>query len=51
VNATLRDHIKVGEKCVVGAGALLLTDAEPEGVYVGQATDRSKVPSTRLRKI
>jgi sugar O-acyltransferase (sialic acid O-acetyltransferase NeuD family) len=51
VNATLRDHIKVGGKCVVGAGALLLTDAEPEGVYVGQATDRSKVPSTRLRKI
>ena len=51
VNATLRDHIKVGEKCVIGAGALLLTDAEPEGVYIGQATERAKVPSTRLRKI
>lgn len=51
VNATLRDHIKVGGKCVIGAGALLLADAEPEGVYVGQATERAKVPSTRLKKI
>jgi acyl-[acyl carrier protein]--UDP-N-acetylglucosamine O-acyltransferase len=51
VNATLRDHIKVGKKCVVGAGAILLADAEPEGVYIGQATERSKVPSSRLKKI
>jgi len=51
VNATLRDHIKIGEKCVIGAGALLLSDAEPEGVYIGQATERSRVPSTRLKKI
>jgi sugar O-acyltransferase (sialic acid O-acetyltransferase NeuD family) len=51
VNATLRDHIKVGERCVIGAGALLLADAEPEGVYVGTATVRSKVPSTRLGKL
>ncbi|MCW8276145.1 acetyltransferase [Pseudomonas sp. PCH199] len=51
VNATLRDHIKVGERCVVGAGALLLADADPEGLYVGSATERSKVPSTKLRKI
>lgn len=51
VNATLRDHIKVGEKCVVGAGVLLLADAAPEGVYIGTATERSRVPSTKLRKI
>jgi len=51
VNATLRDHIKVGEKCVIGAGTLLLTDAEPEGVYFGTASERAKVPSTRLRGI
>lgn len=49
VNATLRDHIKIGDRCVVGAGALLLADAAPEGVYIGTATERSKVPSTRLR--
>jgi sugar O-acyltransferase (sialic acid O-acetyltransferase NeuD family) len=51
VNATLRDHIKVGKKCVIGAGALLLDDAEPEGVYIGTATERSKVSSTKLRRI
>lgn len=51
VNATLRDHIKIAEKCVIGAGALLLADAEPEGVYIGTATERSIVPSTKLRKI
>lgn len=51
VNATLRDHITVGEKCVLGAGTLLLADAEPGGVYIGSATERSRVPSNRLRGI
>lgn len=51
VNATLRDHIKIGDRCVIGAGALLLADAEPEGVYLGAATERSRVPSTKLRRI
>ncbi|WP_416398649.1 acetyltransferase [Allohahella sp. A8] len=51
VNATLRDHIKVGDRCVVGAGALLLGNAEPEGLYIGAATERSKLQSTRLRSI
>lgn len=51
VNATLRDHIKIGDRCVVGASALLLADAEAEGVYIGKATERSKLPSSRLRGI
>lgn len=51
VNATLRDHIKIGERCVIGAGALLLADAEAGGVYMGAATERSKIPSSRLRGI
>lgn len=51
VNATLRDHIRIGDKCVIGAGAILLADTEPEGVYMGEATERSRVPSTRLKKI
>ncbi len=51
VNATLRDHIIIGEKCVIGAGALLLADAEPGGVYMGEATTRSRIPSSRLRGI
>lgn len=51
VNATLRDHITIGDRCVIGAGALLLADAEPDGVYIGSATERSRVPSSRLRRI
>ena len=51
VNATLRDHIKIGKKCVIGAGTLLLADAEPEGVYIGSATERSKMHSAELKKI
>jgi sugar O-acyltransferase (sialic acid O-acetyltransferase NeuD family) len=51
VNATLRDRIRIGARCVIGASCLLLTDAEPEGVYIGTAAERSKVPSARLRSI
>lgn len=51
VNATIRDHVSIGDRCVIGAGALLLSDAEPEGVYIGSATPRSQVPSSRLRRI
>jgi sugar O-acyltransferase (sialic acid O-acetyltransferase NeuD family) len=51
VNATIRDHVKIGDRCVIGAGALLLNDAESDGVYIGEETPRSKVPSSRLRRI
>lgn len=51
VNATIRDHVTIGPRCVIGAGALILADAEAEGVYLGPATERSKVPSSRLRRI
>jgi sugar O-acyltransferase (sialic acid O-acetyltransferase NeuD family) len=47
--AILRDKIRVGARCVIGAGALLLADAEPEGVYMGTASERSVIPSTRLK--
>lgn len=51
VNATLRDHIAIGPRCVIGSGALILADAEAEGVYMGSGSERSRVPSTRLRGI
>lgn len=51
VNVTLRDHIRIGDRCVLGAGTLLLSDAAPEGVYIGNATERSRVPSTRLKHL
>lgn len=50
-NATLRDSITVGPRCVIGAGALVLGDTAADGVYIGTATDRSQVPSARLKGI
>lgn len=51
VNSTLRDRIKIGDACVIGAGSLLVADAEADGVYSAVAAERSRVPSGRLRKI
>ena len=51
VNSTLRDHITVGDRCVVGAGTLLLGDAEADGLYIGAATERAAIASSRLKKI
>ena len=51
VNATLRDHIKIGDKCIIGAGVLLLSDAEPGGVYIGQATPRTSLVSRQIKSI
>jgi sugar O-acyltransferase (sialic acid O-acetyltransferase NeuD family) len=51
VNVTLRDHVTIGKKCVLGAGALVLEDQPDFSVVAPRETDRSKVPSTRLRRI
>lgn len=51
VNVTIRDHVTIGRRCVIGAGALILENAEDEGVYAPRGTERARVPSTRLRNI
>lgn len=51
VNVTIRDHVRIGDRCVLGAGALIAADAEPDGVYAPAATERSRVPSNRLRRL
>lgn len=51
VNATIRDHVTIGERCVIGAGTLILEDAAPFGVYAAAGTERSRVPSHRLRSL
>lgn len=51
VNSTVRDHVTIGARCVIGAGSLITADAEPEGVYASPSSERSRVPSTRLRNI
>jgi len=51
VNATIRDHVSIGARTIIGAGALVLADIEPGGVYMAKATERSRVPSHRLAKL
>jgi len=51
VNVTLRDHITLGKNCVIGAGALIVKDTEDYGVYPSVGTERSRVPSNRLKKL
>ena len=51
VNSTIRDNVKVGSHNVLGAGTLILADTPNDGVFMGEATAMSKVPSHRLRSI
>lgn len=51
VNVTIRDHVTVGRKCVLGAGALVLEDQPDFSVIAPRGTERSPVPSTRLRSL
>ena len=51
VNSTVRDHVRIGRRCLLGAGAIVLGDAPDESVFAAAPTERSPVPSTRLRRI
>ena len=51
VNVTIRDHVTIGKKCVLGAGALVLEDQPDLSVVAPRGTERSMVPSTRLRNL
>ena len=49
VNATLRDHITIGKSNIIGAGALILSNTEDDKVYVEKETEKSRVPSRRIK--
>ncbi len=51
VNVTIRDHVTIGKQCVLGAGALVLEDQPDFSVLAPRGTERSPVPSTRLRNL
>ncbi len=51
VNVTIRDRVTIGKQCVLGAGALVLEDLPDFSVVAPRGTERSSVPSTRLRRI
>ena len=51
VNATLRDHITVGARSIIGAGVLLLNSTEAQSVYKGSRGVPSKAKSSAIRSI
>jgi sugar O-acyltransferase (sialic acid O-acetyltransferase NeuD family) len=48
VNATIRDHITIAPSTVVGAGALVMKDTEPEDVFIAARTRASGRRSSEL---
>ncbi|MBO42987.1 MAG: transferase [Rhodospirillaceae bacterium] len=51
VNATVGDNITIGVENVIGAGALVLKDTADQAVFPAKQTEKSKVPSNRLRSL
>jgi sugar O-acyltransferase (sialic acid O-acetyltransferase NeuD family) len=45
VNATIRNGVRLAPRTLVGAGAAIMNDTEPDGVYVGARARKSSQPS------
>jgi sugar O-acyltransferase (sialic acid O-acetyltransferase NeuD family) len=48
VNSTIRDGVRVGDRCIIGAGSLLMRDTGDDEVYSPKGTMPSPVPSSRV---
>ena len=51
VNSTIRDNVTIGKANVIGAGSVILNNTENQAVYSPRGTEKSRVPSNRLRSI
>lgn len=51
VNSTVRDNVIVGIKNVIGAGSLILENTDEKAVFPPKGTEKSRVPSNRLRGV
>ncbi|WP_150464655.1 acetyltransferase [Francisella sp. XLW-1] len=51
VNATIRDNVDIGAENVIGAGSIILSDTDNKSVFSPKETEKSRVPSNRLRGI
>lgn len=49
VNATIADNVKIGKHNVIGSGAVIFKDTDDFSVYSPSETEKSRVPSNRLR--
>jgi acetyltransferase-like isoleucine patch superfamily enzyme len=45
VNSTLRDHVTIGARTVIGMGSLVTSDCEADSVYVGSPAKRKSSSS------
>lgn len=51
INATIKDKVKIGEKCVIGAGALITKNTQPGRIYKTNSAELSDVTVEKLRWI
>lgn len=51
INASLRDNIAIGEKCIIGAGALILRSTQPKEVYIAKNTELYPLDSVRFERM
>jgi sugar O-acyltransferase (sialic acid O-acetyltransferase NeuD family) len=51
LNATIASSHTIGASSVIGAGAVVLEDTAESSIYKANASERSRVPSHRLRRI
>ncbi len=49
VNCTLRDGITIAPECVIGAGATVVKDTIPKGVYIGKAAELYQKDSSQSK--
>lgn len=49
VNSTIADNVTVGKSNVIGSNAVIFKDTEDLSVYSPSETEKSRVPSNRLR--
>lgn len=51
VNSTLADKVNIARDCLIGAGAVILKNTKPEGIYSGIASEASTVTSLRFCRV
>lgn len=51
VGCVVGDRVRVGRRCVIGAGAVITDDTDDDSVYAAPLAERSRVPSSRLRRL
>lgn len=49
VNCTIADNVSIGKSNVIGSGAIIFKNTDDNSVYSPAETEKSKVPSNRLR--